>query len=73
VIVMLWERKDGLYEGYSKRLLVETAAEDREGHVEAIMTQINKEIEAAVREHPEQWLWMHDRWKTARERGLLNA
>jgi len=73
VIVMLWEREDGRYEGYSKRLIVETAAEDREKSVEAIMTQINKEIEAAVREHPEQWLWMHDRWKTARERGLLNA
>ncbi|TAN40709.1 MAG: hypothetical protein EPN25_06695 [Nitrospirae bacterium] len=25
---------------------------------------MNKEMEAIVRKHPEQYLWMHDRWKT---------
>ena len=28
-------------------------------------------LEAAVREAPEQYLWMHDRWKSARRRGML--
>jgi Kdo2-lipid IVA lauroyltransferase/acyltransferase len=38
---------------------------------EALMTQFNRVLEAAIREFPEQYLWMHDRWKSARHEGLL--
>lgn len=38
---------------------------------EEIMTVYYQDLEAAVREAPEQYLWMHDRWKSARRRGLL--
>lgn len=36
-----------------------------------IMTEVNAAIERIIREHPEQWLWMHDRWKLARQKGML--
>ena len=39
--------------------------------VEDIMARVNAELEAVVREYPEQWLWIHDRWKSARQGGLL--
>jgi KDO2-lipid IV(A) lauroyltransferase len=35
------------------------------------MTQLNLAIESGIRDHPEQYLWMHDRWKSARRAGLL--
>ncbi|MBL27952.1 MAG: lauroyl acyltransferase [Rhodospirillaceae bacterium] len=35
---------------------------DRATDVFAIMRQINALIEGWVREHPEQWLWLHRRW-----------
>ena len=38
---------------------------------EELMTRCNYEIEAMVRMAPEQYLWMHDRWKNARRKGLL--
>lgn len=38
---------------------------DKNGHIDIIETTvaINKVIEGWVREYPEQWLWIHDRWK----------
>lgn len=38
---------------------------------EAFMTRINAELEALIRLAPEQYLWMHDRWRNARRKGLL--
>lgn len=42
-----------------------------EDKVEALTRAMNDSIENIVRKHPEQWLWFHDRWKSARQRGLL--
>ena len=36
-----------------------------EGPPEARMQAINDELEARVREHPEQWFWIHRRWREA--------
>lgn len=35
---------------------------DRHTDIVAIMTRVNQIIEAWVRETPEQWLWLHNRW-----------
>lgn len=35
---------------------------DEEKDARAIMTQINAMLEAWIREHPEQWFWVHKRW-----------
>jgi Kdo2-lipid IVA lauroyltransferase/acyltransferase len=37
---------------------------------EAALTAINRYLEDAIREYPEQWLWIHDRWRSAKRRGL---
>lgn len=42
-----------------------------DGTPEGIMASANAAIEAVIREHPEQYLWLHDRWKSARRKGLL--
>ena len=44
---------------------------DKDADVLAIMTAINERIESAIRRRPEQWLWMHDRWRWARELGII--
>ena len=40
------------------------ATGDQEADVLAIMTELNRRLEAAIRSAPEQWLWAHRRWKT---------
>lgn len=38
--------------------------------VEALTREISLSLERVVRLYPEQYLWLHDRWKSARRRGL---
>ncbi len=37
----------------------------------ALTAEMNAALESIVRQYPDQWLWMHDRWKSARMRGML--
>lgn len=39
--------------------------------VEEITSHLNLVLESVIRQYPEQWLWLHDRWKSARKRNLL--
>jgi Kdo2-lipid IVA lauroyltransferase/acyltransferase len=38
---------------------------------ERTMLLIHAWLEEVISEKPEQWLWIHDRWRSARKRGLL--
>jgi len=35
------------------------------------MRAIGRQLEEVIRERPDQWLWIHDRWRNARKRGML--
>lgn len=55
-------------EGCRFRILIEPPLElpdtgDRKGDIEALTTTCTAIVERWVREHPEQWLWMHRRWR----------
>lgn len=56
------------------RMIVEPALTPEPGYSrkgEGTMRAIHKSLEAIIRKHPEQWLWFHDRWKSARRRGMI--
>jgi KDO2-lipid IV(A) lauroyltransferase len=38
---------------------------DRKGDITALTAIINDTISKAIRERPEEWLWLHDRWRSA--------
>jgi KDO2-lipid IV(A) lauroyltransferase len=38
--------------------------EDREEAIQEVVRRYTSRLEQAVRRHPEQWFWMHRRWKT---------
>ena len=50
---------------YNKPRGLATTARDPEGRIDIARTMqvITTVIEGWVREHPEQWLWLHRRWR----------
>ncbi len=40
---------------------------DRDADVERVTLAINAALEGVVRAYPDQWLWLHNRWKSAFE------
>jgi KDO2-lipid IV(A) lauroyltransferase len=65
------EEEGGSYHVIVNRLELPQRSGDREKDAIAIMEHINEAIERVVREHPEQWLWLHDRWRSARRQGMI--
>jgi Kdo2-lipid IVA lauroyltransferase/acyltransferase len=37
---------------------------DREAEVTRLTAVCSAALEAAIRRHPAEWVWMHERWKT---------
>jgi Kdo2-lipid IVA lauroyltransferase/acyltransferase len=57
-------RPDGTYRLIYDPPLAWRASGDRRADVAAITQELTRVIERWVRDTPEQWLWMHRRWKT---------
>jgi Kdo2-lipid IVA lauroyltransferase/acyltransferase len=55
---------DGRYKFVYGRPLEWTASGNREADIARLTQELTTVIEGWVRQRPEQWLWMHRRWKT---------
>ena len=42
-------------------------AADKQVEVLRVTAELNRTLESVVRQYPEQWLWLHNRWKSAFE------
>lgn len=54
---------DGTYKMIFYPAIVPEATGDRNADVLQIMTQLTANIEDIIRQYPDQWLWLHDRWR----------
>jgi Kdo2-lipid IVA lauroyltransferase/acyltransferase len=56
---------DNTYRLIWEEPLVFTPTGDKKADAEAVTTLINAHLETQIRQHPTQWLWLHDRWKAS--------
>jgi len=45
------------------------ATGDKNADILRITTEVNCVLESVIRQYPDQWLWLHNRWKSAFEEG----
>ena len=61
---MLWEESAGQYVlRFGEELVLESTG-DTEADAVSNTAQFTRVIEETIRRYPDQWLWMHRRWKT---------
>ena len=64
---------DGRYKFVYGRPLEWAAGGNRAEEIARLTQELTSVIEGWVRERPEQWLWMHRRWKTRPRAGVAEA
>ncbi len=60
-----YRTKPGFYRYQSFGSLLPESTGDEKADIIRITTEINAKLEEMIREHPEQWLWFHNRWKSS--------
>lgn len=60
----VWDEEKQHYIGVHGRMIYPAKTGDRQADVTATTAEFTAEVEKLVRRFPDQWLWIHKRWKT---------
>lgn len=60
----VWDDAAGRYKMIGERIIEPKETGDRKADIVRITAEYTAAIERVVRKYPEQWIWIHRRWKT---------
>ena len=60
-------KKDGTHKIILHAPIEVPRTKDKRADIRAAQQAVNRVLEQHIREHPEEWFWLHDRWKSMRE------
>lgn len=60
----VWDRSTGKYVATHGQLIEVSSSGDRQADILETTARFTAEVEKLIREYPDQWLWIHKRWKT---------
>ncbi len=64
VVVACCRKSVGKYEGFVCNPIWPGSYESEKAEIFRITSEMTKDMESIIRTYPEQYLWMHNRWKT---------
>ena len=59
-----WDAATRKYRAVHGKIVIPRYSGDLRADVKAVTAEYTAEIEKLIRQFPEQWLWIHKRWKT---------
>ena len=60
-------KKDGTHKIILHAPIEVPRTTDKRADIRAAQQAVNRVLEQHIREHPEEWFWLHDRWKSLRK------
>ena len=60
----VWDKDAGRFKFVHGEILTPANTGDRKADVQATTAAFTAEIEKIIRKYPDQWMWIHKRWKT---------
>ena len=63
-IACVWDKSANKYRVVQGKVIEPANTGDREADILSTTAAFTSEVEKLVHEYPEQWLWIHKRWKT---------
>lgn len=71
-VIFCWHHRRGKRHEITIERLHYERSENHQSDVLALTAQLTARLESVIRVAPEQWVWMHRRWRTARKRSILD-
>lgn len=60
----VWNEETGKYSMINEEIIEPANTGDRKADIVATTAQFTAALERVIRKYPEQWIWIHRRWKT---------